>query len=111
MMVSGPIIAAFVILHLLHLTTGTIHPQFVPLHAYENLVNGFLVVPFALAYIVVMVLIGFHLSHGIWSMFQSMGLNHPRYTPLVKKFASIFSWVLVAGFIAVPLAVLMGLVR
>jgi succinate dehydrogenase / fumarate reductase cytochrome b subunit len=111
MMLSGPIIAAFVIFHLLHLTTGTIHPKFVELHAYENLVNGFLVVPFAIVYIVVMILIGFHLSHGIWSMFQSMGLNHPRYTPMVKKFAAVFSWILIAGFISVPIAVLTGLVR
>jgi succinate dehydrogenase / fumarate reductase cytochrome b subunit len=111
MMLSGPIIAAFVIFHLLHLTTGTIHPQFVPLHAYENLVTGFLVVPFALAYIVVMVLIGFHLSHGIWSMFQSIGFSHPRYTPMIKKFASVFAWILIAGFISVPIAVLAGLVR
>src|SRR5689334_21339938 len=63
MMLSGPIIAAFVVFHLLHLTTGTIHPQFVPIHPYENLVSGF-ILPFALVYIVVMVLIGFHLSHG-----------------------------------------------
>jgi len=111
MMLSGPIIAAFVVFHLLHLTTGTIHPQFVELHAYENLVTGFLVVPFALVYIVVMILIGFHLSHGVWSMFQSMGMSHPRYTPLIKRFASIFSWILVAGFISIPIAVLTGVVR
>jgi succinate dehydrogenase / fumarate reductase cytochrome b subunit len=111
MMLSGPIIAAFVVFHLLHLTTGTIHPQFVELHAYENLVTGFLVVPFALVYIVVMILIGFHLSHGIWSMFQSMGMSHPRYTPLIKKFASIFSWILVAGFISIPVAVLTRVVK
>jgi succinate dehydrogenase / fumarate reductase cytochrome b subunit len=111
MMLSGPVIAAFVIFHLLHLTTGTIHPQFVELHAYENLVNGFRVVPFAVAYIAVMILIGFHLRHGIWSMFQSMGLSHPRYTPVIQKFAAVFSWVLIAGFISVPVAVLVGLVR
>ena len=111
MMLTGPIIAAFVVFHLLHLTTGTIHPQFVELHAYENLVSGFLVVPFALVYIAAMILIGFHLSHGIWSMFQSMGMSHPRYTPLIKKFASVFSWILVAGFISVPVAVLTGVVK
>ena len=111
MMLSGPIIAAFVVFHLLHLTTGTIHPQFVELHAYENLVTGFLVVPFALVYIVVMILIGFHLSHGLWSMFQSMGMSHPRYTPLIKRFASIFSWILVAGFISIPVAVLTRVVK
>ena len=111
MMLSGPIIVAFVVFHLLHLTTGTIHPQFVELHAYENLVTGFLVVPFALVYIVVMILIGFHLSHGVWSMFQSMGMSHPRYTPLIKRFASIFSWILVAGFISIPVAVLTRVVK
>ena len=111
MMFSGPIIAIFVIFHLLHLTTGTIHPHFVELHAYENLVSGFLVIPFALAYIVAMIFIGFHLSHGIWSMFQSVGLSHPRYTPAIKKFAAIFSWILIAGFISVPVAVLARLVR
>src|ERR1051326_547841 len=62
MMLSGPIIAAFVVFHLLHLTTGTLHPDFVPLHAYENLVTGFAVVPFAVIYIAVMVFIGFHRS-------------------------------------------------
>src|SRR5205814_311882 len=110
MMLSGPLIAAFVIFHLLHLTTGTIHPQFIPLHAYENLVSGF-PVPFAIVYIVAMVLIAFHLSHGVWSMFQSIGFSHPRYTPMIRKFAAIFSWILIAGFISVPLAVLAGLVR
>ena len=58
-----------------------------------------------------MILIGFHLSHGIWSMFQSLGFSHPRYTPAIKKFAAIFSWILIAGFISVPVAVLTGLVR
>ena len=111
MMLSGPIIAAFVVFHLLHLTTGTIHPQFVPLHAYENLVNGFAVVPFALVYIAVMIFIGFHLSHGGWSMFQSVGFSHPRYTPLIKKIAAVIAWVLIAGFISVPVSVLAGLVR
>jgi succinate dehydrogenase / fumarate reductase, cytochrome b subunit len=111
MMLSGPVIALFVIGHLLHLTTGTIHPQFVELQAYENVVVGFGNPIAAALYIVAMILVGFHLSHGIWSMFQSMGFSHPRYTPMLKKFSAVFSWLLVAGFIAVPLAVLFGIVR
>src|SRR6266566_1223049 len=111
MMLSGPIIAAFVVFHLLHLTTGTIHPQFVPLHAYENLVNGFSVIPFALAYIALMFFIGFHLSHGAWSMFQSVVFSHPRYTPLIRRAAAVAAWILTAGFISVPVAVVVGLVR
>jgi len=111
MMLSGPVIALFVIGHLLHFTTGTIHPQFVELHAYENVITGFANPIAAGLYIVAMILVGFHLSHGIWSMFQSIGFSHPRYTPLIKKFAGVFSWILIAGFISVPIAVLAGIVR
>ena len=111
MMWSGPIIAAFVVYHLLHLTTGTVHPNFVELHAYENLINGFRVIPVALAYMVAMVLLGMHLSHGIWSMFQTLGFSHPRYTPLVRKLAVLTAWAIVAGFLSIPLAVMTGLVR
>ena len=111
MMLSGPVIALFVIGHLLHLTTGTIHPQFVELHAFENVVNAFSNPIASGLYIIAMILVGFHLSHGIWSMFQSVGFSHPRYTPLIKKFSGVFAWVLIAGFIAVPISVLAGLVR
>ena len=111
MMLSGPVIALFVIGHLLHFTTGTIHPQFVELHAYENVITGFANPIAAGLYIGAMILVGFHLSHGIWSMFQSIGFSHPRYTPLIKKFAGVFSWILIAGFISVPIAVLAGIVR
>jgi succinate dehydrogenase / fumarate reductase cytochrome b subunit len=111
MMLSGPVIGAFVVYHLLHLTTGTLHPRFVPLRAYENVVAGFSNPVVAGVYIGAMALAGSHLRHGIWSMFQSIGFSHPRYTPLIKKFALVFAWILVAGFIAVPLAVLSGLVR
>ena len=111
MMLSGPVIALFVIGHLLHLTTGTLHPQFVELRAFENVVIGFSNPIASGLYVVAMILVGFHLSHGIWSMFQSMGFSHPRYTPLIKKFSAVFAWVLIAGFIAVPIAVLAGLVR
>jgi succinate dehydrogenase / fumarate reductase cytochrome b subunit len=111
MMLSGPVIGAFVVGHLLHLTTGTIHPQFVPLHAYENVVNGFRNPIASGLYIIAMIFVGLHLSHGIWSLFQSLGFSHPRYTPKIKAFAAVFSWLLIAGFISVPVAVLTGIVN
>lgn len=111
MMLSGPFIGIFVIGHLMHLTTGTIHPQFRELRPYENVVSGFGNPVASILYIVAMILVGFHLSHGIWSMFQSLGVSHPRYTPLIRTFSAVFSWVLIAGFVAVPIAVLTGLVR
>ncbi len=110
MMWSGPVIALFVIFHLLHFTTGTIHPDFENLNAYDNVVKGFGVIS-AAAYIIAMAVVRFHLSHGIWSMFQSLGFSHPRYTPMIKLFATVFSWVLFAGFVSAPAAVLAGLLR
>jgi succinate dehydrogenase / fumarate reductase, cytochrome b subunit len=106
---SGPIVLAFLVYHLLHLTFGTVHPDFRHLRAYENLVAGFSNPVVAVAYIVSVFLLGMHLYHGIWSMFQSLGAAHPRYTPKLKIFAKIAAGVIVLGFISVPLAILMGL--
>jgi succinate dehydrogenase cytochrome b subunit len=61
-------------------------------------------------YIFAMLLLGMHLYHGLWSMFQSLGFSHPRYTPLIKRAAAWVAILLVAGFISIPIAVLAGLV-
>jgi len=108
MMWSGPIVLAFLIFHLLHLTWGTVHPDFQELHPYENMVAGFQVLPVAIFYVVAVSFLGLHLYHGVWSMFQSVGVNHPRYTPLLKKFAAYSSILLVLGFISIPIAVATG---
>jgi succinate dehydrogenase / fumarate reductase, cytochrome b subunit len=105
---SGPIIAAFGIYHLMHLTWGISGLPFEELRPYENLVAGFSKPAVSLAYIVAMVLLGMHLYHGIWSLFQSLGFAHPRYTPRLKAFAKVFTILLVLGFISVPLAILAG---
>jgi succinate dehydrogenase / fumarate reductase cytochrome b subunit len=111
MMWSGPIIAAFVVYHILDLTTGAANTaQFRELHAYENLVYSFRRIPVSGFYIVAMVLLGMHLYHGLWSIFQSVGFSHPRYTPAIKRAAAWVAILLVAGFISIPIAVMTGLV-
>ena len=110
MLWSGPIIAAFVIFHIMHLTTGTAGLPYRELDVYDNLVNGFRILPVSIAYIVAMVLLCLHLYHGVWSMFQSLGISHPRYTPLLKRFSAIFAIAIAAGNISIPLAILTGLV-
>ena len=111
MMWSGPIIAAFVIYHILDLTTGAANTvQFRELHAYENLVYSFRRIPVSGFYTFAMLLLGTHLYHGLWSMFQSMGFSHPRYTPVIKRAAAWVAILLVAAFISIPIAVLTGLV-
>ena len=70
------------IYHLLHLTTGNAHGDFVHGDVYHNVVAGFSNVAVSGFYIVAMVALGFHLYHGIWSMLQTLGLSHPRWNRL-----------------------------
>ncbi len=112
MLWSGPILAAFVVYHLMHFTFGNAHPDFNhELDVYHNVVTGFRQPPVAIAYMIAMAMLGLHLHHGAWSMFQSLGVGHPRFTPLLKRFASVSAVVLVAGNISIPLAVLAGWLR
>jgi succinate dehydrogenase / fumarate reductase cytochrome b subunit len=110
---SGPIILAFVILHILEFTTGNLHPQstFTDADVYGNVVSGFRVWYISAWYIFSMILLGFHLRHGLWSMFQSLGMNHPRHTPVLKQAALWITIVIVAGYISIPVSVLAGWVR
>lgn len=108
---GGVIILLFVIYHLLHFTTGTVHPDFQEGNVYHNVVTGFSVWYVSLFYIVAQVALGFHLYHGLWSMFQSLGWNHPRFNRWRNGFAHAFAWIITLGNISFPLAVLTGWVR
>jgi succinate dehydrogenase / fumarate reductase, cytochrome b subunit len=114
---SGVIVAAFVIFHVMHLTVGAIpglpaaelsanHPD-----ARANVIHGFQNYGVSAFYIVAMILLCMHLYHGIWSMFQSMGIAHPRYTPGIKRGAAIIAILIAAGNISIPVAVMSGLLH
>jgi len=111
MIVSGPLIAIFVVYHILHFTVGSVHPKFEELNVYNNVVVGFQNPAASGFYILIMALIGLHLYHGIWSMFQSLGLTSPRFTPMLKRAAAIGAVVIAGGNIFIPLAVLAGIIR
>jgi succinate dehydrogenase / fumarate reductase cytochrome b subunit len=110
---SGPIVLVFIIFHLLQFTAGYIHPgsQFIAGDVYHNLIAGFQVWWVSVWYIFAIVLLGLHLRHGLWSMFQSVGINHPRHTPLLKKAAFAIAVLIVLGYISIPISVLTGLVK
>jgi len=108
---SGVILLLFVIYHLLHFTTGTLHQSFIEGDVYHNFVAGFRVVPVSIAYIVAMLALGLHLRHGLWSMCQTLGVSHPRYMRAAHVGAWIFAAVIVIGNISFPLAVLAGIVK
>jgi len=108
---SGPIILAFVIYHLLDFTFGKVNPHFEPGNVYGNVVASFQLIPVAAFYILAMLLLCLHLYHGLWSMFQSLGIAHPRYTPLLRRGAAVVAIVIAAGNISIPMAVLAGWVK
>ncbi len=111
---SGVLLGLFIVYHLLHLTLGTVHPNFKhgpggdSPDTYHNVVAGFSSIPVSLSYIAAMTFLGFHLSHGIWSMFQSAGWNHPRYMPVIRAAAIAIAILIVLGNISIPLSVLLG---
>lgn len=108
---TGPLILAFIIYHLLHLTTGTVHPDYHEGDVYGNLVNGLSVVWVAVFYLLAMAALAFHLWHGVWSLFQTLGSSQPRYHSLGRHFATAFTLLVTLGFAAVPLAIVTGLIR
>ena len=107
---TGPLLALFIVYHLLHLTTGVVHPDFVQADVYHNVISGFRVWYVSVIYIFAMLMLGLHLYHGAWSMFESLGINHPKYNRLIRALATIVTAIVVAGFIAIPAAVLMGFI-
>ncbi|PWT94207.1 MAG: succinate dehydrogenase [Acidobacteria bacterium] len=108
---TGPLLLLFIIYHLLHLTFGTVHPNFNREgDVYSNLVIGFQNPLVSGFYIVAMLALSLHLYHGIWSMFQSLGLNTPKYDPFFHHFAVVFTVLVTIGFISVPVGVLTGII-
>jgi succinate dehydrogenase / fumarate reductase cytochrome b subunit len=107
---TGIIVAAFVVFHLLDLTWGSANPHFVRGDPYDNLFYSFERVPVAIAYIVAMLALGIHIFHGAWSMFQSLGLNNPRWNIWRRWFAIAFAVVITVGNVSMPLLITPGAV-
>jgi succinate dehydrogenase / fumarate reductase cytochrome b subunit len=103
---SGPILLAFVVYHLLHFTILPAHPG----EVYRNVVEGFQVPLIAGVYMVGMVALGLHIYHGIYSAFQTMGANHPRYNSFRRDLAIAISAAITVGNLSFPISVLAGFV-
>ena len=108
---TGIIIGLYLLFHLADLTWGFANPDFVRGAAYDNLVASFERWPVAILYIVANIALGIHLFHGGWSMFQSIGMNNPRYNGARRAFAAGFAIVVAGINCAFPIAVLAGIVH
>jgi succinate dehydrogenase / fumarate reductase cytochrome b subunit len=108
---TGIIVLAFLIFHLMDLTWGNANPEFLRGDPYNNLVYSMQRVPVAIAYVFAMVALAFHLYHGTWSIFQSMGFTNPRYNALRRRFAQGFALIILLGNVSFPIAVQLHLVE
>ena len=119
MVVSGLVVLAFIIFHLLHFTGRKFNPQFPllkldPLNRYDvysMMVYGFQNVYVSSFYIVGLFLLTLHLTHGSSSFFQSLGLNNQRLAPRLAIGGPIFAWLLFIGYTSIPIAVLLGFIK
>jgi len=109
---SGLIIALYVVYHLAHLTWGYAHPSFVSGDVYGNVVAGFQIWWVSAVYMVAQIALGFHLYHGLWSLFQTLGWwQQGGGRDWRRQFALIFAWVVTLGNLSFPLAVMSGVVQ
>jgi succinate dehydrogenase / fumarate reductase, cytochrome b subunit len=106
---GGVIVLLFIVYHLLHLTTGSVHPDFEYGSVYANVVAGFQSIPVAVFYLVAVGALSLHLYHGLWSVFTSLGSQNPKLDRFRRPFAAVVSIVLFVGYASVPVAVLAGI--
>jgi len=111
---TGLIVLAFVIYHLLHFTVHSTDPRFADLtdslgrmDVYSMVILGFSNYWISIFYLIAVGLLCYHLTHGVASIFQSLGLNNPKWQKRLDVLAWIAAIVLFAGFASVPVAVML----
>ena len=111
---GGVILILFVAYHLLHFTVG---PRKCPFSAHEygkikgNVVSGFQKPVISIFYIVAQCALGLHLTHGVWSLFRTLGVSSQAWSDRAKKLAILIGVVITVGNISIPISILLGLVK
>jgi succinate dehydrogenase / fumarate reductase, cytochrome b subunit len=105
MMTTGLIVLAFLVFHILQFTTRTI--QITPIESgtvYANLYDAFQKWYFVVIYVAAVAMLGFHLRHALWSIFQTGGWDKPNRNTTLRRFATTMAVAVAVGFAAVPIA-------
>lgn len=111
---GGVTLLAFTIYHLMQTTVGTtahLGYEFVQRDVYNNTVQGFMHLWVSAFYLAAMAALALHLYHGVWSMTQSLGFEHPRYDRLRRQLAIGLTSAIVLGFSTLPIAVQLGVLQ
>jgi succinate dehydrogenase / fumarate reductase cytochrome b subunit len=105
---GGVILLLFIVYHLMHFTVGTAHSDYTPGGVFRNFVVAF-ANPLVLgAYVLAQAALCLHLYHGVWSVFQTLGANHPKYNHLRRPFAAAYALIVFVGFLIPPVLVAVG---
>lgn len=108
---TGPIIGLYIIFHLADLTWGLLPwTDYVRGDPYHNVTHSLGNWPVAILYIVANVALAIHIFHGTWSLFQSLGINSPRYNGLRQGLAAGLAGVVLVGNLSFPIMVQAGLI-
>lgn len=103
---TGPIVLLYVLFHLADLTWGWwLGSDYVRGDIYHNVTASMSSLPVAIIYIVANVALAVHIFHGAWSMFQTLGLNNPKFNNLRRSIAGGFAAVILIGNLSFPIAV------
>ncbi|GII93133.1 succinate dehydrogenase [Sinosporangium siamense] len=110
---GGLIIVLFLVWHLLDLTFAVVNPAGPAGLPYDRMVQGFALERWwvTVFYALSVIMLGLHLRHGLWSAFQTLGVGNARARQGLSAGAAVFSLLLVAGFLAVPFAVMIGVLK
>ena len=119
MRVGGFLLLAFIVFHILHFTTRQVDPAGWAHRSdvtgrydiYGNVVGSFRIWWVSAIYLIAMVLLGLHMWHGVWSFGRSLGVAKPGGNPMKRRVAPALAVLLWLGFSAVPVAVLLGVIR
>ena len=118
MIVSGLIVLCFLIYHLLQFTLEVTDPRFHDLYdsvgrhdVYRMLILGFGNPLVSLFYVLGLFLLANHLSHGLASMAQTLGINNRRVAGVVSMGGQTLAWLVFAGYVSIPVTILLGIIR
>lgn len=104
---GGLFIALFLVVHILQLTTGTLTPGFQEGEVYRNLLLTFRNSAVAAFYILMMLVLGLHLYHGIWSLFHSLGWNSYPSNSGLHRLGQLLAIIIPVGFVTIPISIVL----
>jgi succinate dehydrogenase / fumarate reductase, cytochrome b subunit len=115
---TGLLVGSFLAYHLMHFTLMNLNPEYKLLEdslghhdVYTMVIVGFSNPVISIFYVLMMAMLTYHLSHGVRSMFQTLGLNNDKYDGGLRRLSLVVAWVLFLGYISIPVAVLSGFLK